>query len=146
MTNPAAGQGALAAGDGIREAPRRLARLVGAPIVHASLVGDVWSSPGSAGGGARLLRFSGESQIADASGRTLARRSYAEGEGLVIAEIEIGRVAPSEAIPDEALWTPEVSAQSQTAWATSGAAGRSVYVNTTRPRRNGRNRQSTLRN
>jgi predicted amidohydrolase len=134
-TNPAAGQGALAAGDGIREAPRRLARLVGAPIVHASLVGDVWSSPGSVGGGARLLRFSGESQIADASGRTLARRSYAEGEGLVMAEIEIGRVAPSEAIPDKALWTPEVSSQSQTAWATSGAAGRSVYINTTRPRR-----------
>ncbi len=133
-TNPAAGQDALSAGDGIREAPRRLARLVGAPIVHASLVGDVWSS-GSTSGGARLLRFSGESQIADASGRTLARRSYAEGEGLVMAEIEIGRIAPSEAIPDEASWTPEVSPQSQTAWATSGAAGRSVYINTTRPRR-----------
>jgi hypothetical protein len=134
-SNPAAGQDALSAGDGIREAPRRLARLVGAPIVHASLVGDVWSSNGSPAGGARLLRFSGESQIADASGRTLARRSYAEGEGLVIAEIEIGPVAPSESIPDDASWTPEVSPQAQTGWATSGAAGRSVYVNTTRPRR-----------
>jgi predicted amidohydrolase len=134
-TNPAVGQDALAAGDGIREAPRRLARLVGAPIVHASLVGDVWSASGPAGGGARLLRFSGESQIADGSGRTLARRSYAEGEGLVIAEIELGRVEPSESIPDEASWTAEVSPQAQTAWATSGAAGRSVYVNTTRPRR-----------
>jgi predicted amidohydrolase len=131
---PASGQDALSAGAGIREAPRRLARLVGAPIIHASLVGDVWNTP--AGGNATLLRFSGESQIADASGRTLARRSYAEGEGLVIADIEIGRVAPSESIPDDQSWTPEVSAQSQTGWATSGAAGRSVYINTTRPRRN----------
>jgi predicted amidohydrolase len=131
---PASGQDALSAGAGIREAPRRLARLVGAPIIHASLVGDVWNTP--AGGNATLLRFSGESQIADASGRTLARRSYAEGEGLVIADIEIGRVAPSESIPDDQSWTPEVSAQSQMGWATSGAAGRSVYINTTRPRRN----------
>jgi predicted amidohydrolase len=135
-SNPAGGHDALAAGAGIREAPRRLARLVGAPVVHASLVGDVWHSP--ADGPAVVLRFSGESQIADASGRTLARRGYAEGEGLVIAEIEIGRVPPSESIPnDAAAWTPEVSAQSQTAWATTGAAGRATYVKTTRPRRNG---------
>ena len=133
--NHASGHDALASGAGIREAPRRLARLAGAPIVHASLVGDVWSSPAS--GRPVLLRFSGESQIADASGRTLARRSYAEGEGLVMAEIEIGRVAPSESIPDDASWTPEVTAQSQAAWAATGAAGRAVYVNTTRPRRNG---------
>jgi predicted amidohydrolase len=131
---PASGQDALSAGAGIREAPRRLARLVGAPVIHASLVGDVWNTP--ANGNATLLRFSGESQIADASGRTLARRSYAEGEGLVIADIEMGRVAPSESVPDDQSWTPEVSAQAQTGWATSGAAGRSVYINTTRPRRN----------
>ena len=84
-----------------------------------------------------FLRFSGESQIADASGRTIARRGYAEGEGLVIAEIDIGRVAPSESIPADASWTPEVPAQAQASWATSGATGRSVYINTTRPRRNG---------
>jgi predicted amidohydrolase len=136
-SNPASGEDALSAGAGIREAPCRLARLVGAPVVHASLVGDVWSSPGSAVGGETLLRFSGESQIADASGRTLARRSYAEGEGLVMAEIEIGRVEPSETIPADASWTPEVQPQSQTTWATSGAAGRAVYINTTRLRRNG---------
>ena len=54
-----------------------------------------------------------------------------------MAEIDMGRVAPSESIPGDTSWTPEVSAQSQVAWATSGAAGRSVYINTTRPRRNG---------
>jgi predicted amidohydrolase len=135
-SNHAEGHDALGAGAGIREAPRRLARLTGAPVVHASLVGDVWNSPPN--GPAIVLRFSGESQIADASGRTLARRGYAEGEGLVIADIEIGRVPPSESIPDDvAAWTPEVAAQMQTGWATSGAAGRAVYVKTTRPRRNG---------
>ncbi len=134
--NPVPGHDALGAGSGIREAPRRLARLAGAPVVHASLVGDVWNSPANAP--SMVLRFSGESQIADASGRTLARRGYAEGEGLVIADIEIGRVPPSESIPDDAAaWTPEVAAQAQASWAATGAAGRAVYVKTTRPRRNG---------
>jgi len=76
--------------------------------------------------------------LAGAVAYPLARRGYAEGEGLVIADIEIGRVPPSESIPDDvAAWTPEVAAQMQTGWATSGAAGRAVYVKTTRPRRNG---------
>jgi predicted amidohydrolase len=134
-TNPAAASAMLDAGESVREAPRRLSRLVGAPVIHANLVGDVWNSPGSLyGDGESLLRFSGESQIIDASGKTVARRAYAEGEGLVIAEIEIGRVAPSESIPENAWWTPE-AAQAQSFWATSGAAGRSVYLKTTRPQR-----------
>ncbi len=131
--DPAPGDDALSASAAIRETPRRLARLVGAPVVHASLVGDVWNSPGPTD---TLLRFSGESQITDAHGHTLARRGYAEGEGLVIADIAIGRTEPTEAIPDGVAWTPEVSAQSQASWAVSGAAGRAVYVTTTRPRRN----------
>jgi predicted amidohydrolase len=133
-TNPGAGQGASAANEGIQEAPRRLARLVGAPVVHASLVGDTWNSAGSALPDG-VLRFSGESQITDAHGRTIARRSYAEGEGLVIAEIETGRVEPSEQIPADAFWTPEASGAEQL-WAVSGALGREVYLSTTRPHRN----------
>jgi predicted amidohydrolase len=135
-SDPPAGQGALFVGPGIVEAPRRLARLVGAPIVHASLVGDVWNSPGPTAGSDAVLRFSGESQIADASGRTLARRTYAEGEGIVVADLEIGRVEPLEAIPADASWTPEVPPQAQMRWATTGAAGRAAYISTTRPRRN----------
>jgi predicted amidohydrolase len=127
---------ALEAGPGIREAPRRLARLVGAPIVHASLVGDVWNAPAAPDGTDTVLRFSGESQIADGSGRTLARRGYAEGEGVIIADVEIGRVEPTETIPADASWTPDVPPASQERWAASGAAGRSVYLRTTRPRRN----------
>ena len=132
---PGAGRGALDAGEAIRETPRRLARLVGAPIIHASLVGDTWNSAGSVLGGEGVLRFSGESQVADAHGRTLARRGYGEGEGLVVAEIETGRVEPTESIPSDATWTLEVSPPNQQVWATSGAAGREAYLHSTRPQR-----------
>jgi predicted amidohydrolase len=134
-SNPGAGQDALVARNGVQEAPRRLGRMVGAPVVHANLVGDVWTSA-SGSSGDRLLRFAGESQIVDASGRTVARRAYGEGEGIVIAEIEIGRVPASEAIPADATWTPEVPPPSQHGWAMSGATGRTEYIKQTRPRRN----------
>ena len=134
--NPASGQGVLDAGEAIRETPRRLARLVGAPVVHASLVGETWNSAGSILGGEAVLRFSGESQISDAHGRTLARRGYAEGEGLVVGEVQTGHFEPSEPIPPSAFWTPEVSPLTHQVWCVSGAAGREVYLNSTRPRRN----------
>jgi predicted amidohydrolase len=134
-SNPGAGQDALVARNGVQEAPRRLGRMVGAPVVHANLVGDVWTSA-SGSSGDRLLRFAGESQIVDASGRTVARRAYGEGEGIVIAEIEIGRVPASEAIPADATWTQEVPPPSQHGWAMSGATGRTEYIKQTRPRRN----------
>ena len=133
--NPVAGQDVLIARNGVQEAPRRLGRMVGAPVVHANLVGDVWTA-GSGARGDRLLRFAGESQIVDASGRTLARRAYAEGEGIVIADLEIGRVAATETIPTDGSWTPEVPTDSQTGWAMSGAVGRTEYLTQTRPRRN----------
>ena len=120
--------------EGIQGGARRLARLVGAPVVHASLVGETWNSAGSALPDG-VLRFSGESQITDAHRGEIARRSYAEGEGLVIAEIETGRVEPSEQIPADAFWTPEASGAEQL-WAVSGALGREVYLSTTRPHRN----------
>ncbi len=127
--------------ESVREAPRRLARLVGSPVVHANLVGDTWSVAANAP--ARLLRFSGESQIVDSRGRTVASRPYAEGEGLVIADVAVGRVMPTESIPADGMWTPEGPSSRDTGWYVSGAAGRSAYLIDTRPRRNASSRNST---
>jgi predicted amidohydrolase len=112
----------------IVETPRRLARLVGAPVVHASIVGPVPSAGAPDGTGSRTLQFSGESQIVDGNGKSVASRHFAEGEGVLMGEIEPGRVRPSEAIPDGAFWTPEGPGDASTNWHTSGAAGRSIYL------------------
>ena len=42
--NPVAARGLLVASDAVQETPRRFSRLVGAPVVHASLVGESWNS------------------------------------------------------------------------------------------------------
>jgi predicted amidohydrolase len=112
----------------IRETPRRLARLVGAPVVHASIVGAIASANGPDGDGSRTLQFSGESQIVDGHGNSIAIRHFAEGEGVLVGEIVPVRVMPTEAIPEGTFWTPEGPADSTTFWHTSGAAGRAIYL------------------
>jgi predicted amidohydrolase len=112
----------------------RLARMVGAPAIHANLVGETWNIGPR---GDSVMRFAGESQIVDGSGRTLARRRYGEGEGLVIAEMEMGRVPPSEPISTDGFWTPEFPEVFHEHWAVRGASGRATYIKRTRPHRNG---------
>jgi predicted amidohydrolase len=118
-------------GDGNRaivETPRRLARLVGAPVIHASIVGVIPSANALDGSGSRTLQFSGESQIVDGEGKSIAIRHFAEGEGVLVADIHPVRVTPTEVIPDGRFWTPEGPPDSATGWHTSGAAGRTVYL------------------
>jgi predicted amidohydrolase len=123
----ASGWPAFASDPKIVETPRRLARLVGAPVVHASIVGPVPSASAPDGTGSRTLQFSGESQIVGGDGKSVAIRHFAEGEGVLVGEIETEHVTPSEAIPDGTFWTPEGPGDASTFWHTSGAAGRAIY-------------------
>ena len=85
-----------------------------------------------------LGRAMGESQIVDAHGNVLARRPYAMGEGLVMADVRIGRLPPVEEIPPNEFWMPDFNEGMQSDWLRGGASGRNYYLETTRPRRNGR--------
>jgi predicted amidohydrolase len=75
------------------------ARLVGAPVIHASHCGSI----GCPLYGLPLLPyrgyFEGNAAIIDASGQVIARRSHEEGEGIVCAEVSFGAVPAQEEIP-----------------------------------------------
>ena len=73
------------------------------------------------------LQFSGASQIVDGFGKSIAIRHFAEGEGVLVGDIEVGRVTPTETIPDGVFWTPEGPGDRSRFWETSGAAGRTLY-------------------
>ncbi len=120
----------------LHQAPRRLARLVGAPVIHSNVVGSGWSNDGREGKPPMLGRGLGDSQIVDSQGNVLASRSYSEGEGLVLADVEIGRVKPTQEIPADASWTPDCGASLIDSWRREGAYGRDYYLNTARPHRN----------
>jgi predicted amidohydrolase len=75
------------------------ARLIGAPVIHAAHCGEIeCPMPGLP----IKYRgyFEGNAARVDASGKVLAHRSAAQGEGIVCAEISLGAKATTGEIPN----------------------------------------------
>ncbi len=99
----------------MRETPARLARLLGVPVIHAAHAGSFEAAMPLVPFLPYRSSFLGETQIVDGQGNILSRLSQADGEGLAIAEIEPGRVIPSEELPP-GFWIPELPALLKMAW------------------------------
>ncbi len=115
----------------IKSAPQHLARMVGAPVVHANFVGN---NPGYAGlsmDKEAQGRYLGNSQIIDAQGNVLA--SLGAEQGTLHATLKLGRIKPTEPVTDD-FWHSDVSATMRRRWANSGAQGRDYYIKETRKR------------
>jgi predicted amidohydrolase len=101
------------------------AKLVGCPVVEATHCGRIrCKTPllpmpyvANLGGGAI---------ICDARGRVLARRAKGDGAGVVIADVEVGRVASPERIP-AGFWIQELDPVSKLGWHVQGWHGRRWY-------------------
>ena len=120
----------------LRKTPGRLARLVGSPVVHANTVGSGWSRDGRQGKPPMLGRGMGDSQIVDAQGKILARRPHSDGEGVVFADVQIGRTTPADDVPKDEFWTPDFTEGLKQSWYNGGSYGREYYLRTARPHRN----------
>jgi predicted amidohydrolase len=117
----------------IQEAPRRQARMLGVPVVHSNFVGINPSLLSHDFGQPATGRYLGQSQIVDGNGRPLKLLGEKE-EGIVIAEVELGRVPPQEQVPSDEFWMPEVDASVRLEWSSTGAMGRDYYLTETRRR------------
>jgi predicted amidohydrolase len=120
MRRAEAGNRALA-----RRAAEQFALFIGAPVVHAAHCGPLqcampWLPLGYDG------HFEGWSAITDASGRVLARRAAGEGEGVVIADVETGRVPPLRQ-PPERFWLHRRGAIAAFTWWYQRLWGRPWY-------------------
>lgn len=116
----------------IKDGPSRIARMVGAPVIHASHAGDFEGcTPGNEGKPYRS-RFLGETQIVNGAGTVLARMTYDDGEGFIISNLEFGRVPPSEAIP-ESFWIEPLPSNAAHAWDVLGKMGSDYYRTTMKP-------------
>ncbi|WP_299880640.1 carbon-nitrogen hydrolase family protein [uncultured Cocleimonas sp.] len=119
----------------IQDAPSRMARMLGVPVVHGSHAGEFegFFSP-------ELpdvpydSSYLGEAMIVDAQGQVLASRSKDQGEGVVIAEVTISEKAvPTEAIP-ETFWIPkEMPEDWKQSWERWFASGTDYYELVTDP-------------
>lgn len=118
----------------LREKPRQFARLVGAPVVLANSVGRVSIGSYDDSQAKHVFEYLGGSQIVSAPGDTLAMRSQQDGEGVVVAEVEIGRVPPIEELQNR-LWIPEVPNFYDETYRNNPPRGAQIYQQIVRPHR-----------
>jgi predicted amidohydrolase len=104
---------------------RPFARLVGCPVIEATHCGRIRCKmpllpmP-------YVTNLGGGAIICDAAGSVLARRAGSEGAGIVVADIEVGRVEASE--PDKTgFWIQELDPLSKVGWHVQGWHGRRWY-------------------
>lgn len=117
----------------MKAAPSRFARMLGVPVVHAAhagrFVGQSWPDSGES----YPSRYLGEAQIVDGNGRILARMSREEGEGVITADVRLGRVADEpDAIPDS-FWIAEFPEAVYRQWEHDLETGHQYYLSTTLP-------------
>ncbi len=102
------------------------ARLVGAPVVHAAHSGRVeCRMPGLPFN--YRGHFQGGALVCDARGTVLARREAEQGSGVAIAEVELGRTAPLDPLPDR-YWLHDRGPLGALTWSYQRAHGRRWYA------------------
>lgn len=115
----------------LQETPSTMSRLIGAPVVHASLAGPFTCGWPLLPGLPFRSRLLGEAQIVDGAGRVVERLAAEQGDGVIVADIEMGKVEPSLPIADR-FWIPDLPPLLKTAWQIQNWHGRSYYRRVTR--------------
>ncbi|WP_455217473.1 carbon-nitrogen hydrolase family protein [Kaarinaea lacus] len=119
----------------LKDAPVRMAKMLGVPVVHGSHAGrfEGFFSPDLADVSYNS-EYLGEAMIVDARGQVLASLSKDKKAGVITSEIELGqKPTPSESIPGS-FWTPKEMPkewkESFDRWLDKGA---DYYANVTAP-------------
>lgn len=107
----------------IRQAPARMARVVGAPAAFACQVGRVPAGTPLV----RAVPLVGDSQIVDADGHVLVRLSGGDGEGHVAADVQLGSAPPVLSLP-ASFWLSRPPLSMRLAWLAHGLHGRIAYA------------------
>lgn len=103
-----------------------MARAVGAPVVHAAHCGPVDCRIPWVPGVPYRGHFQGGACITDAHGGVLAWRAADAGPGIVVADVEPGRVAPTLEVTD-GFWLHPRGAVAAAFWAYQNPHGRRWY-------------------
>lgn len=110
----------------MRETPVRMARMLGVPVIHAAHARDFECRMPLLPGLPYRSYYLGETMIVDATGKILARLSREDGEGLAMADIQPGRIFPSEQPPGR-FWIPRLPPLIRFAWGYQNLYGRFYY-------------------
>jgi predicted amidohydrolase len=119
----------------LKETPVKFARMLGVPVIHASNAGTFKGYAQVDEKKPYNSHYLGETMIVDGRGQILARMSYEDGEGVILADITPGEVGGArEPIPSR-FWIPEFSEGTMTRWKEAITLGRKYYDEVTMPHR-----------
>lgn len=107
-------------------APVAMTRTVGAPVVHANQSGAIACGSPALPGIRYRGRFVGAAVIAAADGTVLAHRRATEGEGVVVADVEVGRATPLDPVPQR-FWAHRRGPLPASVWHAERIGGRRYY-------------------
>ena len=117
------------------ETPTKFARMLGVHVIHASHAGEFTGEMPLMPDFVYQSYYVGETQIVDGTGNILARLKREDGEGFIVADIDINKKwNPSETIPDR-FWIPDMPTELNQAWEMLNTHGESYYRDTTKPYR-----------
>ncbi|HQI81418.1 MAG TPA: carbon-nitrogen hydrolase family protein [Deltaproteobacteria bacterium] len=106
--------------------PSTLARMLGVPLVHAAHAGTFRASMPCMPLVPYESFYLGETQIVDASGVILRRMTREEGEGVIVAEVDPGRRAPSLTL-GTSFWIPRLPLLFRLVWTYQNLHGAWYY-------------------
>jgi predicted amidohydrolase len=107
-------------------APASFGRLVGAPVAHGAMCGSIRCRMAGFPGATYVGHLEGGALVAGPDGGVLALRRAAEGSGLAIAEVKVGRVSPAASIP-RGRWLHRRGSLPAIAWHVQRLHGRRWY-------------------
>lgn len=116
----------------MQETPIKFARMLGVPLIHAAHAGDFEGEMLGMPNVPYKSYYLGDTQIVDGSGKILAHLSREEGEGVIMAEIDLTQKwTPSESIPD-GFWIPKLPPQLLQTWQFQNKLGEDYYRTVTK--------------
>lgn len=119
----------------LKETPVKFAQMLGVPVVHASHAGSFKGYAQPDEKEPYNSHYLGETMIVDGHGGILARMSYEDGEGVILADVMPGQVKGAhEPIPSR-FWIPEFSEGTMARWREAMTTGRKYYEQVTLPHR-----------
>ena len=110
------------------ETPVTFVRLLGIPLIHANHCGEVTALDFPKADKVKTRQLVGAAQIIDGDGQILARRTFDEGGGVVMADVPYRTIHPKAvaALPKR-YWIPDLPASYLRAWETFNSLGQEYY-------------------
>ncbi|MFW9821585.1 MAG: carbon-nitrogen hydrolase family protein [Candidatus Thorarchaeota archaeon] len=113
----------------------KFAKMLGVHVIHAAHAGEFTGETPFMPDFEYKSYYVGETQIVDGNGKIIERMTREDGEGFIMADIDIKKKwVPSESIPDR-FWIPEMSQALNQTWERLNNHGELYYRNTTKPYR-----------